>query len=247
MLIGAQAVYLQTGEITLAVAPSTSDADLMIDPRSLADYPEITTLLRNVGFMENLEAGGNPGHWVNPEGIPLDLMYPRVLSKRGPDARSADLQPHAPKTAGLSDGLDCALVDKELRLIESFDPSDSRKFELQVAGPAALIVAKVFKIGDRENQKISRLKNKDALDLYRILRTTDSEKLAMRFRLLLESELARIEAKRGLELLGRLFAESPEALGNQLIASAVQGLEDGQLFASESQGLASNLLNQLER
>jgi hypothetical protein len=36
VLVGAHAVYLQTGEADLAVAPFTQDADLLLDPRTLA-------------------------------------------------------------------------------------------------------------------------------------------------------------------------------------------------------------------
>src|SRR3990172_12331902 len=34
VLVGAQAIYLHTGEADVAVAPYTTDADLVIDPRA---------------------------------------------------------------------------------------------------------------------------------------------------------------------------------------------------------------------
>jgi hypothetical protein len=37
VLVGAQAVYLRTGEADLAVAPFTTDGDLAIDPALLAE------------------------------------------------------------------------------------------------------------------------------------------------------------------------------------------------------------------
>jgi hypothetical protein len=41
VVVGAQAVYLHTGDGDLAVSPYTSDADLAVDPRDLAPDPKI--------------------------------------------------------------------------------------------------------------------------------------------------------------------------------------------------------------
>ena len=46
--VGAHAVYLQVGESDLAVAPSTTGADLALDPRTLADRPALSL----VGFQQ---------------------------------------------------------------------------------------------------------------------------------------------------------------------------------------------------
>ena len=37
VLVGAQAIYLHTGEAGIAVAPFTTDADMVIDPEGLAE------------------------------------------------------------------------------------------------------------------------------------------------------------------------------------------------------------------
>jgi hypothetical protein len=39
VLVGAQAIYLHTGETDIAVAPFTTDADVVIDPKGLAEQP----------------------------------------------------------------------------------------------------------------------------------------------------------------------------------------------------------------
>lgn len=41
MLVGAQAVYLRVGAADIAVPPSTTDADLVVDPAVLAAIPPL--------------------------------------------------------------------------------------------------------------------------------------------------------------------------------------------------------------
>ena len=70
ILVGAQAVYHHTGDADLNVPLMTTDADLAIDPRGLADVPEIGSLLRGAGFVP----GPNPGRWVAASDVAVDLM-----------------------------------------------------------------------------------------------------------------------------------------------------------------------------
>lgn len=46
-------------------------------------------------------------------------------------------------------GLDGAIVDADPMRIESLEATDMRTYDMRVAGPAALLVAKVHKIADR--------------------------------------------------------------------------------------------------
>ena len=46
-------------------------------------------------------------------------------------------------------GLEAAVVDNELMVVGALDASDPRRHEVRVAGTAALVVAKVHKIGER--------------------------------------------------------------------------------------------------
>ena len=39
ILVGAQAIYLHTGDAELAVAPFTTDSDLVLDPTRLQPHP----------------------------------------------------------------------------------------------------------------------------------------------------------------------------------------------------------------
>jgi hypothetical protein len=50
ILVGAQAIYLHTGDSDLATAPYTTDGDLALDPGSLESSPLLDQILRSAGF-----------------------------------------------------------------------------------------------------------------------------------------------------------------------------------------------------
>ena len=63
--------------------------------------------------------------------------------------------------------------------LNALDEDDRREFEVRVAGPSALLVAKLHKLADRSGQgDAKRLKDKDALDVLRLLRAIPVERLA---------------------------------------------------------------------
>ena len=49
VLVGAQAVYLHTGDAELIVVPTTTDADLALFPARLLDEPLLEDALRGAG------------------------------------------------------------------------------------------------------------------------------------------------------------------------------------------------------
>ena len=67
-------------------------------------------------------------------------------------------------------------------VVGALDASDPRRHEVRVAGTAALVVAKVHKIGERAKEKPDRLVDKDAHDVYRVLVHTPTPLLASDFR-----------------------------------------------------------------
>lgn len=181
ILVGAQAVYHHAGEVDLNVPLMTTDADLAIDTRNLAEAPEIGTALRAAGFTP----GPDPGHWVAVSDVAVDLMVvPHQAGTTKASARAARLAPHEKLTARVARGLEPALIDNELVTITALERRDPRKFELAVAGPAALLTAKAIKINERLDQaatKPDRLKEKDALDAFRVLQTVDTAQLVQGF------------------------------------------------------------------
>jgi len=115
-------------------------------------------------------------------GITIDLLVPTSVSPT-PSGRAARLPGHAQTAARNVKGLKGAVVDVDVMQLEALDPADKRVLDMRVAGPAALLVAKVFKIADRVGT--TRSIDKDALDTYRLLRGTDRQELAARYQKLL--------------------------------------------------------------
>lgn|GEM_PF-6189066 len=69
---------------------------------------------------------------------------------------------HGKRAARKTRGLEPALVDNDVMVIEALDPADGRVAKLRVAGVAALLIAKAHKIGDRiESGRPDRLNDKD--------------------------------------------------------------------------------------
>ena len=69
-------------------------------------------------------------------------------------------------------GLEVAAVDRSPLTITALEDNDPRAISVNVAGPAALLVAKAYKINDRlqrQEERPDRLSNKDAADVYRIM------------------------------------------------------------------------------
>ncbi len=73
VLIGAQAIYLHTGALVLALAEATKDSDLAVDPRELDDEPLLDDAMAAAGFHRDI-AHPQPGGWLSPTAIPVDLM-----------------------------------------------------------------------------------------------------------------------------------------------------------------------------
>ncbi|MDR0284832.1 MAG: hypothetical protein LBI33_08070 [Propionibacteriaceae bacterium] len=196
ILVGAQAVYLHTGAGTLVVPPMTTDGDLALDTRHLADSPEIARTLIDAGFTP----GSNPGHWLGTHDIAIDIMIaPFQSGATSRTARSARIPPHAKSVGRIAPGLEPALIDHAIHRIASFADNDPRVFDLKVANPAALVVAKIIKIAERDQNgrhQPGRLKAKDALDTFRMFQTIETEPLAEGFRShRTEPESARVSTK----------------------------------------------------
>ena len=104
--------------------------------------------------------------------MPVDLLVPEAVS--GPGKRAARLGAHGDRVARKGRGLEAALVDNVVMTIDAFEKEGDRRFEVAVAGPSALLVAKLHKLADREGSP-GQLDGKDALDVYRLLRAVRTE------------------------------------------------------------------------
>jgi len=236
VLVGAQAVYLHAGESDIAVAPYTTDADVAVAPELVADSPLIEDALTKRGFKRR----ENPGIWASKGGTTFDMLVPEALA--GPGSRGADLGVHGRHAARRARGLEAALVQNSSLRIGGLDDSDKRTFEILVAGPAALTIAKVIKIGERLED--GRVVDKDALDVLRLFRGTTLEELTKGFSLLLEDNLSGPVTQEVVKLLPGLFGEL-NAPGVQMAMRSVAGVEDEEVIGHSLVALSRDLLESL--
>lgn len=239
VLVGAQAIYLHTGDADLAVAEYTTDADFTVSPTELADAPLFDALLNNAGFTPR----EHPGGWLSPDGIYVDVMVPEALAGSG--RRSARLGPHGKRTARRAKGLEGALVDRERVTIAALDSDDPRAVTMWVAGPGALLVAKVHKIVERSGVP-DRSRDKDALDLLRLLRAVDTHELADLLRFLREDELSGPVTAEAIEALPELFG-SPEREGVVMAVRAAGVAEDPATTSASFVALVEDVVAAISR
>ena len=245
VLVGAQAVYLHAGEGDLAVAPATTDGDVAIDPARLGPAPILEDALREAGFERQPAVVGIWQTSLNVEGIArlvqVDLLVPASLG--GPGRRGARIPPHGKSVARKVVGLEGALVDRDARVITALDAADNRKVRLAVAGPSALIVAKVHKISERTDDS-DRRTDKDALDVYRLLRAVPTDELARRFRMLRANPISAAVTARALEALPDLFGVARGA-GVLMAIRAAGPLEPGDTITASLMTLTGDLVRSL--
>ena len=191
-------------------------------------------LLEERGF----SLGTDPGAWVSPDGIPVDLMAPEALA--GPGTRGARLGPRGKRAARRAKGLEGALVDQERVELVSLDPTDDRSVSMRVAGPGALLVAKTHKIADRAGTG-SRIEDKDALDVFRLLQVTATADLADRISQLLGHEVSSAVTVEALTLMPRLFG-NPDAAGIGTAVRAAGPVAAAEEIAASLTVLVSDLL-----
>jgi hypothetical protein len=233
VLVGAQAIYLHVGEGDLAVTPYTTDGDLAIDPRELDDEPELKSTLQAAGF----ELTVRPGTWSMAE-VQIDFMVPASLG--GPGRRGARLGVHGTEFARKATGLEAAVVDHALVRVGALDATDTRAFDVRVAGVAALMVAKLHKIAERKDTP-DRLQDKDGLDVLRLLRFAETVHLAGTLAKLAEHPIAGDVTRQARAFLQDHFGDR-EGIGAQMAVRASVGLEDGAVIAISCEALARRLL-----
>jgi hypothetical protein len=130
-------------------------------------------------------------------------------------------------------------------MIAALDPADPRTFEVWVAGPAALLVAKTIKISER-TRTTGRAIDKDALDVLRLLRAVPTADLEAGMDRLLNNELSSATTREAIETVVALFA-SAKSEGTIMAVRAATPLEDPDVVAASMVALTSDLLGRLRR
>ena len=240
VLVGAQAVYVHTEseDESFAVSPFTYDADIVLDPRLLEGSPSIVDAMSRAGF----QLGDQPGLYSREGREQVDLLVPEAVG--GPSRRAARLGVHGNRAAMKVHGLEGALVSHTRRTIISLNPNTDRSCILKVAGPAALMVAKVHKVGERLQDPDLRRREqlpKDAFDIYRLLRAVDTAEIASEFGILLSHDVSSRVTSEALSMFQDLFSE-PSGMGTELVVRSVPALEDPNFITASSVALSQDLL-----
>ena len=243
VLIGAQAIYLHTGPVEIALAEYTTDGDLAVDPGLLAASPLVEDAMRVAGFVPDPRPNV-VGTWISPGGVGVDLMVPDAVAGAG--RRGVRVPPHGSKSMRRARGIEAALMDYSLMTITSFVPAaDSRTFVVAVAGPMALLVAKLHKLHDRIETP-SRRDNKDAHDVYRLLRAVATDVFVDVAALLISKPLTRQVTLDALGYLADMFGR-PDAPGSVMAGAAEQMVGDPAAVAESVAVLTQDLIDAICR
>jgi len=218
VVIGAQAVHMRAPDAPTQVPAATSDVDLGLRVTVLADQPLIEEALQAAGFSADPgdRATAEPGSWRTPTGIHVDVMVP---SAHAPGRRAARITPHDRSSARLAAGIEGIVVDADLLPVESLIPGSKRVIAAQVAGPAALLVAKVTKIAERVDAPTRRRTDKDAHDVYRLASVVEEDEWRRRLAAVMSDPDARHVAEQARLAFDELFGTATGA-GIQMVERA---------------------------
>lgn len=242
IVAGAQAIYLRTGSanLTITVAPYTTDGDLALDPRHLNDDPELESAMRRAKFELRPHDDGRiqPGIWTGITRvddqhyeIPVDLIVPEAVAPSG-GRRGARLGIHGNRAARRAVGLEAALVDHGPIEISALEPGDKRRVIANVAGEAALFVAKLHKLHDRvESGRQDRLDDKDAADIIRLMQGTSARTVGRTLVRLCGDEIAGPASTQSIGYLEEMFGRRG-GVGVRMAVSALRlGLPEERIEA----------------
>jgi hypothetical protein len=214
IIVGAQAVYLRTGDANVGVAEYTTDGDLAINSDRLASRPLLEEAMgRRFEHKPGSGSAIEPGIWIQTVDvvgeqveIPVDLIVPSGIAPAA-GTRGARLGEHGKRAARKAPGIEVAIVDNDHLVVGALDPGDTRRLEVRVARPTAMLVAKAHKIGDRlaRADRPDRLIDKDAADVYRLMQTTPASVVNAVLDGLGDDQRIAGPATRGMELLRHQF------------------------------------------
>lgn len=199
---GAHAVFERTRDLDIA-ADATKDGDLALTPALVAEEPRLEAAMRGAGFRTLAELEGEarkhdpglrrryeaqPGLWATgmaTSGDPIgevDLLVPTSIAGGGRRSARA-LKSHGKQATRHTPGLELVVLDRSLMKIENFVDGSVR--DAWVAGYAGLLCAKAYKLGERIHERDGngrdRVRPKDAVDVWRLLATSDGVSVSATF------------------------------------------------------------------
>lgn len=236
ILVGAQAIYVHTGEAEFAISPFTYDADIAINPSELAAAPKLVDIMLQARFSLTEQ----PGLYKRiTDGAQVDLLVPAALG--GPGRRGARLGLQGNKSAMKVRGIEGALVDHAPIRITSLDEGDPRSHLVEVAGPAALLVSKVIKVAERTRGNLRRQEDKDAFDIFRLLRSVKTPHLAAGVTLLIGNGLSSTVTSEAMDTFREYFGDTT-SVGVQMVLRHIRGIEPEDIISASCVALSQDLL-----
>ena len=238
VLVGAQAIYEYTRDHAwdYAVSPFTFDADLALIPELLVDDPNVVDAMQNAGYILT----DQPGIYRRDDGVQVDLLVPEAVGGR--IGRGAGLGVHGNRAARQVRGLEGTLVSRRPVTVRALVAEDDRAYEMNVAGPAALLVAKVHKLMDRVNAGDNRrIISKDAFDVFRLLQAVDPVALIDEVSLLAAAQVSSEVTAEAMAGFRELFG-TPSGAGTVMVAEHVAGIEDRDVIIASSVALSEELI-----
>jgi hypothetical protein len=250
ILVGAQAVHFRVGEAGSAVVSSTTDADLSLNPQLLTGRPDLASAMRaaNLTLRRDRHGHEEPGIWISPplpgapSGVTVDLLVAAATStEKG--KRAAVLTGQDARAARYVYGIEATLYDNGPLVVPSLDDADPRSFEIAVAGPAALLIAKLIKLTERLAS--GRLDPKDAFEIYRLLQG-DAHAIAEGWLRAEAEAVSRPVAAVAESALRELFA-ADASRGAEIAGNFARGRDDPATVSQSARALAQDLLATLAK
>jgi hypothetical protein len=244
VLVGAQAIYLYTGDADVALATTTKDSDIALIPALLAPEPTVDAAMTTAGFTHD-RALQQPGEWSSGDALdpPVELLVPEGLHAGG-GRRGARIPPHSKHAARVVPGLEAAALSHRPMAISSLEPEhDTRRITIRVASPAGLLIAKAYKIGERATTSPKRLLDKDAHDLYRLALAVPVAEFVTDLRLALADDVAGPVTRRALGWIDEL-SETHESLIPMMAGRAEELVGDPEDVAQRAWVLIREILDE---
>ena len=214
-IVGAQAVYEHTKRFTDVPFTMTNDGDISVDPSMIMSEPRIAELFLEIGFRQSPD---RPGIWLvdtdehSPPGV--DLLVPEAIA--GPGRRGVRIDGQGRSAVGRAAGLEMALLDRERKLLQPIGSGTGGAVSVYVAGPSALLCAKSYKLAERihdaELGKRSRVRAKDAGDVWRLMAVAHPREVRATFRLHEKSKALGPAITRGRIYMCELFGHRGRAV-----------------------------------
>ena len=201
-VIGGHAVIEITKRLPAAPPDDTTrDGDLGVNPQLLGANPQLEEQMKKLGY--ETARPERPGVWSPVDQRDrdphlrdsVDLIAPMSLAREGLSSnrsiRAARVGSHGKHSVSATEGVELAVLDREWLTLRSFDGGPG--VETYIAGAAALLCAKAYKLHDRLDpselrRNTERLRPKDFADLYRLILVISPEKAAAVFQQRVEDD-----------------------------------------------------------